>query len=193
MNRSLFLGVALLALTGCASDEPKSPAQAVLSDTPSWFLHPPSEDGTLYSSGMSVSNDLQFAVDKAVLTAKVSLADRVVSRLDAVAKLHKAEHGTTVTASAEKTAKNIITNADLTGYEVTDCLVTPVGNTYRAYVLVKYVPTKDSDAAKAFEELNRDTGGSPAPPVPPTPETAPKDAPPPLRADPRLGVTQEGL
>ena len=167
MNNKLY-GVALvvLTLTGCASDEPKTPAQVALSDLPGWYLKPPSEDGIFYSSGMSVSNDLQFAMDQAVLTAKVTLADRITSKLNAITKVHKAQHGVGVSSSAEKTIKNIIHDADITGYEIIDCVITPLGNSYRAYVLMKYVPTKDTDAAKAFDELDKLDKATPAAPAP---------------------------
>ena len=160
---------ALSLLAGCAS-EPKTVPEVTLSGSPSWYLKPPVEDGVLFAAGMSVSNDLQFAMDKAVLTAKVTLADRITSKVNALTKIHKAEHGAGVTASAERTVKNIIADADVTGYEMTEAVVLPIGNAYRAYVLIKYVPTKDSDVAKAFQELDQETGVE----DPPPPAAAPR-------------------
>ena len=57
-----------------------------LDNIPDWFKKQPDDNGNIFSAGTSVTPDLQFSIDAAVLNAKVVLADRINSRLRSQAK-----------------------------------------------------------------------------------------------------------
>lgn len=186
--------LAAVALAGCSSPEPGTPAwtaeqarkkeearvEAVkdsVSDLPSWYGNPPSDDHSIYAPGTATSTDLQFALDKAILAAKRSLADRVNSKLSAKMKEFVSESGTGETAQvlneSERVTSNLITEVNMAGYAVTERKIIPSGGQYRAYVLVQYPlgtanrllvdQVRKNDllqgklrSSKAFQELEKD-------------------------------------
>lgn len=194
-RRTAFAAIGGLAvLAACAQPQPGTPAftaaveqhkqeqqaasvKDAVADMPSWYLAPPSDDTSLYAPGTATSADLQFAVDKAVIGAKRSLADRINSRLSSKLKEFLSESGAADDAKAmiesERVTKNLITEVNLSGYQVTEKTVTPAGSQFRAYVLVQYPlgqanrllldQIRKSDllenkvrASKAFQELEQD-------------------------------------
>lgn len=183
-----------LSLAACASPEPGSPAwtaqqaqkkeearaeavKEAVAEIPSWYGNPPNDEFSIYAPGTATSTDLQFALDKAILAAKRSLADRVNSRLSSKMKEFVSESGAGENAQvlneSERVTSNLITEVNLTGYAVTERKMIPSGNQYRAYVLVQYPlgsanrllveQVKKNDllqgrlrASKAFQELEED-------------------------------------
>jgi len=195
MNRSALCAIlGALTLAACAGPQPGTPAFTAqqeqqkqqarvdtvkdsVSDLPSWFANPPTDEFSVYSAGTATSADLQFAVDKAVLGAKRSLADRVNSKLSSKMKEFISESGvgenTQVLAESERVTSNLITEVNLAGYDVTQKKIVPAGTQYRVYVLLQYPlgqanrllveQVKKNDllqgklrASKAFQELEKD-------------------------------------
>lgn len=196
--RTLIAAVAACALVGglaaCAQPEPGSPAAAAaaerqkeearigavkstVDETPSWFLNPPREDLAIYAPGTSTSSDMQLALDKAVLSAKRTLADTLNSLLSSKMKQFVAESGAgedaVVLSETERVTTNLITETTLAGYSRTQAKVIPQGSQYRAYVLLQY-PTGSANkvlmdrvkqerglesklrSSKAFQELEQE-------------------------------------
>lgn len=78
------IGVATL-LAGCSSN-PFSETTKVevekgeVNVVPKWFIEPPEDsEDRLYAVGTSLSNDMQFSMDKALHSAKITLGDKMVS------------------------------------------------------------------------------------------------------------------
>lgn len=195
MNRSFIpLVIGVLALGACASPEPGTPAwtaqqeklkqearvdqvKSAVDDLPDWFTNPPTDEFSVYAPGTSTSADLQFAQDKAVLSAKRALADRINSKLSAKMKEYVSESGAgedaVVNQEAERVTSNLITEVNVAGYNIVKTKFLPSGPQYRAYVLLQYplgkanrilVDQVNRDnllqgrlrASKAFEELEAD-------------------------------------
>ena len=194
MRQCLSSSLVLAVLTACAAPEPGSQAwtawqeqkkqdakvetvKDTLSDMPDWFASPPSDEFSIYQSGTGSSADLQFAWDKAVLSAKRGVADRVNSRISSKLKEFLSESGVAENAKvlyeSEHVTTNLITEANLSGYSVTDKKIIPAGSQYRVYVLLQYPlgsanrmlldQIKKNDvletqvkASKAYQELERD-------------------------------------
>jgi hypothetical protein len=195
MNRSAICAVlGALTLGACATPEPGTPAwtaqqeqqkqdtrtatvKASVDDLPSWYRNPPTDEFSIYAPGTATSSDLQFAEDKAILGAKRALADRINSRLSSKMKEFLSESGagenTQVMAESERVTSNLITEVNLSGYNITEKKLVPAGTQYRAYVLVQY-PLGNANrilvdqvnknsllqgklrASKAFQELEKD-------------------------------------
>jgi hypothetical protein len=202
MNRQIVLAIlGSIALSACASPDPGSPAWTAqqaqkkeeartaavkdsVSELPSWYNAPPNDEFSIYAPGTSTSTDLQFALDKAILAAKRSVADRVNSKMSSKLKEYLSETAASesvqVINESERVTSNLITEVNLTGYAVTERKVIPASNQYRAYVLVQY-PLESANrilvdqverskilsgqlrASKAFQELEKDIREAHAP------------------------------
>jgi hypothetical protein len=187
MNRHTLVALAgaVALLGGCAPrPEPGTPAwvawqkeeaaKTAVDDLPSWYIDPPTDKAAIFAAGTATSGDLQLAIDKAVLGAKRSLADRVNSRISGKMKEYLAESGAgDVQHDVEIAITNLITEVNLAGYNVTEKKLVTTGSQYRAYVLLRYpldvanrtmvTEVKKNDvlegklrASKAFQELERD-------------------------------------
>lgn len=189
------VGLILLgSLAACAQPEPGTPAAAAAAErlkeenrvatvkttadeTPSWFLNPPRDDYAIYAPATATSSDMQLALDKAVLSAKRSLADTLSGLLSSKMKQFISESGSSedavVMTESERVTSNLITETNLAGYQRTQAKIVPQGNQYRAYVLLQY-PTGSANkvlmdrvkqerglesklrASKAFQDLEQE-------------------------------------
>lgn len=179
-RHTIIASAALLA--ACAS---QTPAENVVYAGPDWFLTPHQSDAALYATGMAESADLQFAIDKAMLEARANLAERVKGKTSIISKSHKFDSGALLSQSAERTQRTVAANADLAGCEVTKEAVVTAGALYRAYVMVRYVPSDGvSTAGKAYKELDHREAA---------PQSSPQNEPPLPQAAPRPPVNEEQL
>ena len=173
MNTKLMTSVSALALVlgACASQEPKPMAEtpeviyktakvkSAVSVVPSWYNEMPEKKGSIFTVGAAVAPDLQFAVDIAMMNAKVVLADRINGKLKSLTKSWMAKLGQTdvdasVMTEIEKVTKNVIANVDVAGYNPIEVDVFPSGTQYRAFVLLEY---SDKEAAKVlFNRMRKD-------------------------------------
>jgi hypothetical protein len=153
------MSFAISALTGCAAPKPGTPeARAVavekeekkkeeqvthtLSITPDWFLDLPQSDNAIYASGTGVSPSLQLSMDKGVLNAKRTLADRLQGLLSSRSKLFVVEQGqgeaTVATTESEQVTSNLIAEVNVGGYTVKESETFSEGPRYRSFVLLEY-------------------------------------------------------
>lgn len=148
---------------------------------PDWYTDVPQKPEAVYSTGTALSQSLQFSVDKAVLDAKVALADRINGKLSASQKRFLAEMSkgsgkpsTALIYENERVAKNVIAEVAVNGYSVHKSKIVRDGMAYRAFVMLEFplgaandVLTKLTErntqlqakvrAKRAFKELNNDT------------------------------------
>tara|TARA_Y100000114_G_C11686248_1_gene291193 strand:- start:255 stop:914 length:660 start_codon:yes stop_codon:yes gene_type:complete len=159
--------VSMFALSACSSTQDKAMpgttdqvnvtyaykrdrVKEQIDQIPDWFKEQPEDTDNIFSAGTSVTPDMQFSIDAAVLNAKVVLADRINSRLRSQAKQFKAKVGSgdldaSVMSEFERAVKNIIADTDVSGYSMREVDVVPHGTQYRAYVLLEY---SDAEARK---------------------------------------------
>lgn len=164
MNSSLapftaLVATAMLALACAPVPEPGTPEAALaqqerlegaraaevkttVEELPAWFVNPPRDDLSISAPGTASSGDMQMAIDKAVLSAKRSLADSLNGILNSKMKEFIAESGAgedvMVTRESERVTTNLITETNLAGYQRVQSKVVPQGGQYRAYVLIQY-------------------------------------------------------
>lgn len=145
-------------------------------DIPKWFLNIPTEEGFMYAVGTAETPDLQLSVDIAVLNAKTTLADSMNSRVRSqtksfISKLGSDDVDASVMSEIEKATRNVVLDADVSGWQQKELDIQASGPQYRAYVLLEYSDvrastflhdrlTKDNNlytkikSTKAFEELD---------------------------------------
>ena len=186
---------AALVLAGCASTpKPGSPEAAAiqeqkkekqeiksvekaLSNIPDWFLNPPVAENAMYTAGVATSGDMQFAMDKAMLSAKAALASQLKNSVTARILDFMREAGISndeeKSADAERFIQDVVTEVNLAGFRRDKSQVFQEGRTYRAYALL-YYPIGDANkilrdqvkksgrlearlrASKAFQELEKE-------------------------------------
>jgi len=161
--RTILIASIALAVTACASTNQKTAYQnidklnkqqqasnvakikdngKVLNSAPDWFLSPPVDDEALYSVATDYSNDLQFAVDKAVFNAKVGLATQINNRVSSKTKEFAFESGNGSSAQLnrefERASRVKVTDSNLSGYTIIDRVIIQQGVGFRVYVLLRY-------------------------------------------------------
>jgi len=116
-------------------------------DIPKWFLELPSKDSFTYSVGTAITPDLQLSIDLAVMNAKTTLADSMNSRLRSqtksfISKLGSDDIDSSVINEVDKATRNIVLDADVSGWAQKEMEVQPSGTQYRVYVLLEYSEVK---------------------------------------------------
>ncbi len=154
----LVLGTITLTasfLGACATPKPGTPeaemakqearveaTEEAVDELPDWFLNPPSDEGSVYAAGTATSTDLQLAVDKGILNAKRTLADRINGLMSSKMKEFVSETGsgddTEVISEVERVTTNLITEVNVAGYKRVESKIISQGKQYRSYVLLQY-------------------------------------------------------
>jgi len=163
----IYLAVtfALGVLQGCSTPAPGSPEaflkkqeekreqqREMIVDTieelPDWFVDLPEEDNAIHSVGSGTSPDLQLAIDKSILHAKRTLADRIEGKLSSQVKEYITETGKGVApptlTDTERVTKNIMREVNVAGYSVKEMEIKPHQTFFRVYVLLMY-PTGEAN------------------------------------------------
>ena len=166
MKGRYVLGVSLLLLGGCSSteqfakDDPSimseiAEAQEVIDKPsvvsniegiPSWYLTPPEEDGGLiFAVGTGISDDMQFSFDKALHSAKITLADKMVSKSSAEIKAFVSDNAkgsrSATTKKTTKVSKSGFKAVDVSQYKVEQQYVSLNGRDFRTFVMISLDPS----------------------------------------------------
>ena len=108
---------------------------------PTWMKKVPESDTAFYSTGTSISRDMQLSIDKSTLNAKRTLADRIDGEMSAQIKTFIIEAGEgsgVLSSDVEQVTKNVIAKVNVAGYNVAEVDIRPQGNFYRTFVLLEY-------------------------------------------------------
>jgi hypothetical protein len=155
---SICVAIAIVALSGCGTFETNTklalnapefgskPSQGDEVKYPDWFTKK-EKDGALYAVATEYSKDFQFAVDKAMLSAKRELAANFSSHTSAMLKDYAAEVGeldSAVIREIDRTTKMVVSNVNLVGVQRVNYRVQYEKDGYRAFVRLRYA-TDDSN------------------------------------------------
>ena len=167
MKYLIFPIVGMLALSACSKTMTKQEmlvkrfeynqeqVEETTDNIPKWFLELPMKEGFTYAVGTAETPDLQLTVDIAVLNAKTTLADSMNSRVRSqtknfISKLGSDDVDASVVSEVEKATRNLVLDADVSGWQQKELDVQASGPQYRVYVLLEY---SDSEANKII--MNR--------------------------------------
>jgi hypothetical protein len=186
MKKTFVMLPLVLALTACGSLKygveleskspfASSPKQGDEVKYPSWYTEK-YKDGALYAVATEYSKDMQFAVDKATLSAKRNLASNFSAHVSAMMKDYATEVGedSSVMREIDRTTKLIVNKVNLVGVQKTNFKIQHEKEGYRAWIQLRYsvddtnkllmaeikrnrqLETKLS-ASKSFRELEKET------------------------------------
>ena len=168
MNKKLLLIPLVFAIaSGCSTVkydtgfEYKAPEfgggkQGDTVNYPSWYDKLETDDENLYSVASEFSNDFQFAVDKAMLSAKRELASNFSSHVEAMFKDFTSELGNVDRSTANdinRTTKMLVSRVNLVGVQRTGFEVVHEKAGYRAFVKLKY--SADLSNKLILEQIQR--------------------------------------
>ena len=156
-NKSLIaILVASLFATGCGSvkyttgfeldtkSDPEVAESGVEVSYPEWYnAELEQEDGNLYAVATEYSKDMQFALDKATLSAKRDLASNFSSHVSSMMKDYATEIGdldAAVIREIDRTTKLVVAQVNMIGVQRTHMSMIYAKDGYRAYVKLRYVP-----------------------------------------------------
>jgi len=179
----------LLLLAGCSTPKPGSPeALAVekevtekkidknLKAMPDWYAKTPIDTNILYASASETSRNMQMSIDKASVKARAELALTVGGRVSTMMKAYAEEAGVSNDPEVNQIVSSVTAqeaiNVNLSGVQRADAQINREGDSYRAYVLIRYplgelnkiaveqvrqntVLNAKFRASKAFEDLER--------------------------------------
>jgi hypothetical protein len=117
-------------------------AAAAVAKMPAWYLTPPDDGQSIYATGVATSGDMQFAIDRAVLGAKASLAAQinthVSARISDLVRVTGLGKDQVIVAEAERVSQNVVNEVNLGGFRREKAEVFPEGAGFRAYVLLRF-------------------------------------------------------
>lgn len=166
----LYIMLVVALLGACSSDKmAKVPESAGL--VPDWFASEPQKDGTdIIVTATDISKDMQFAIDKAMLNARVELANRISIKVESIVRESVVEDSGSKVKDVEREVDRVskqVTNQVLSMYTREKLVVVKEGGGFRAFVMLKLSEdqgrklfsgvrknTKDREAA--FRELEAD-------------------------------------
>ena len=109
---------------------------------PDWYAEGAGKDKEgIYAVGSEYSNNFQFSVDKAMLSAKRELAANFSSYISAMMKDFTTESGVTgdiASTDLDRTTRMIISRINLVGVQRTQFKVVHEGKGYRSFVKLRY-------------------------------------------------------
>ena len=124
-----------------AKEERISTIEQTIDNAPSWYKETVSVPGYFVATGTDISSDMQFAIDKALMSAKIAIASQISSHITSSLKLYISETGAANDVAAntevERVAKEMVAEVKIHGFEIDKHQIMRDGTHYRAYVLVK--------------------------------------------------------
>jgi len=167
MKKKLLVAlVPLVMLSACGSNPPKTAMDssslfgkgAKTGDSvrmPDWYMEKPKDDA-LYSVSSEYSADLQFSVDKAMLSAKRELAAKYSSYVSAMMKDFTAEIGSAdgVNRDIERTTKLLVAQVNLVGIQRPNFEIRHEGRGFRTFVQLRY--SLDDSNRLLIEKIQND-------------------------------------
>ena len=188
MKKVILAAVIAAALTGCGTTslvEKKGEwvqGSDIVDKTmaPEWFtMHLANDNSHIFAVATEYSADYQFAVDRAMMAAKVNLAAQINQRVESEMNSYIAEAGSggdadDIERSVERKSRAVVDTTLLVGYKRDKIEVRREGKGYRVYVRLVYNYT-DSNVLRAAAEKaeKRKAKAAASSPAIPRPNTTP--------------------
>lgn len=167
--KTIYIMMALVAaLTGCASTTTTKMVkteEAKPNTVPDWFAADNLYPNSIIVTATDISPDMQFAIDKAMMNARVEMANRIQTKIESLVKESMNENRNTreVNREVERVSKQV-TNQRLANYTREKLTVVKEPEGYRVFVMLKITldesrkliseTRSNKDTASKFKELD---------------------------------------
>lgn len=164
--KNIYIMMALVAaLTGCAGTTKMVKTEEAKPDTvPEWFAADNLYPNAIVVTATDVSPDMQFAIDKAMMNARVEMANRLQTKIESLVKESVNESGTTrdVNREVARVSKQI-TDQRLANYTRERLTIIKGPDGYRVFVMLKITldqsrklvdSVRSGDSVSMFNELD---------------------------------------
>lgn len=145
-------GCSTIGLGGDKDNKMVEIPKSKMDQIPKWFLQKP-VDGAITVTATDVSKDMQFAIDKATLNAKVQLAERLGTKVDSLTRETALEsgHGVKEVQREIDRVSKVRINQELNFFTREHIAVVREGDHFRAYVMLKI---SNNDARRLTQKDN---------------------------------------
>lgn len=144
MKKYFVMTAIALAVVGCASNPNKmveTPKIPITEKIPEWFVAEPPADGKdIIVTATDTSRDMQFAIDKATMNARVEMASRISIKVHSMVRESVLEDGAGKMKDVEREVDRVsklVTNQTLSMYTRDKMLVVKEEDGFRAYIMLK--------------------------------------------------------
>ena len=144
MNKYFAATLISLAVVGCANNPNKmveTQKIPITEKTPEWFSsEPPADSKEITVTATDTSRDMQFAIDKAMMNARVEMANRINVKVNSMVRESVLEDGAGQMKDVEREVDRVsklVTNQSLSLYTRDKLLVVKEDDGFRAYVRLK--------------------------------------------------------
>lgn len=140
--RNYFVILFVASLAACSSTKSDKLVQPKHTEgVPEWFVtEPPKSDKEITVTATDTSRDMQFAIDKAMMQARVELANRINVKIESLVKEVIIEDGAGKMKDAQREVERVskqVTNQQLSSYTREKLVVVREEEGFRAYVMLK--------------------------------------------------------
>jgi hypothetical protein len=150
MKRTLIVLLVAGLTVGCSSNQVKIPSGTKTVETfkestvdlPEWYVSVPNEDNAIYAAVTETSSDMQFAIDKAMLSAKREISFKLHNDISQKYTEHSIESNYSKDEKLSKETDRVVVassnHINLIGVQKIRTEVVREGNKYRAFLLARY-------------------------------------------------------
>lgn len=149
MKRTLIALLVAGLTVGCSSNQVKIPTGSKVIElqkenvvqVPEWYTNVPNEDNAIYAAVTEISPDMQFALDKAMLSAKREIAFKLNNDISQKYTEHSIESTNRDDKLAKETDRVVVASSNhinLVGVQKIRSEFVREGNKYRVFLLVRY-------------------------------------------------------
>lgn len=148
----ITVGCSTIGLGGKDDNKMVEIPKSKINHIPEWFLQKPI-DGAITVTATDVSKDMQFAIDKATLNAKVQLAERLGTKVDSLVRESALEsgHGVKEVQREIDRVSKVRVSQELNFFTREHVAVVKEGDHFRAFVMLKI---SDNDARRLTHKDN---------------------------------------
>ena len=130
-----------MALTGCASNPKMVELPKSKGTVPEWFAAEPEKaENEIVVTATDTSKDMQFAIDKAMMNARVELANRIGTKIESLMRESVKEDSGSKMKDIDREVDRVskqVTNQALSMYTREKLVVLKEDGGFRAFVMLK--------------------------------------------------------